>query len=122
MKKKNLIILLIIPFIISLLGIITVNVSMNFLDADITSIAWDYEDVQGFKVDQRHRLTASGVYPDNTVVGDGNNLIWSVKNKDDSDLEPHAQIIEEGGVYYLLPLSQLTGMLIKYQKLNRQRN
>jgi len=105
MKKKNLIILLIIPFIISLLGIITVNVSMNFLDADITSIAWDYEDVQGFKVDQRHRLTASGVYPDNTVVGDGNNLIWSVKNKDDSDLEPHAQIIEEGGVYYLLPLS-----------------
>ena len=105
MKKKNLIILLIIPFIISLLGIITVNVSMNFLDADITSIAWDYEDVQGFKVDQRHRLTASGVYPDNTVVGDGNNLIWSVKNKDDNDLEPHAQIIEEGGVYYLLPLS-----------------
>ena len=105
MKKKNLIILLIIPFIISLLGIITVNVSMNFLDADIASIAWDYEDVQGFKVDQRHRLTASGVYPDNTVVGDGNNLIWSVKNKDDNDLEPHAQIIEEGGVYYLLPLS-----------------
>ena len=81
MKKKNLIILLIIPFIISLLGIITVNVSMNFLDADIASIAWDYEDVQGFKVDQRHRLTASGVYPDNTVVGDGNNLIWSVKIK-----------------------------------------
>ena len=105
MKKKNLIILLIIPFIISLLGIITVNVSMNFLDADIASIAWDYEDVQGFKVDQRHRLSASGVYPDNTVVGDGNNLIWSVKNKDDNDLEPHAQIIEEGGVYYLLPLS-----------------
>ena len=105
MKKKNLIILLIIPFIISLLGIITVNVSMNFLDADIASIAWDYEDIQGFKVNEKHKLTAMGVYPDNTVVGEGNNLIWSVKNKDSNDEEEHATIIVEGDNYYLLPLS-----------------
>ena len=106
MKKKNLIILLIIPFIISLLGIITVNVSMNFLDADIASIAWDYNDVEGFKVNGKYKLEARGVYPDNTTVGEGNNLIWSVKNKDSSDTEVHAEIIQEGAYYYLLPLTE----------------
>ena len=106
MKKKNLIILLIIPFIISLLGIITVNVSMNFLDADIASIAWDYNDVEGFKVNGKYKLEAMGVYPDNTTVGEGNNLIWSVKNKDSSDTEVHAEIIQEGAYYYLLPLTE----------------
>ena len=106
MKKKNLIILLIIPFIISLLGIITVNVSMNFLDADIASIAWDYNDVEGFKVNGKYKLEASGVYPDNSVVTENVNLVWTVSNKDSSDTQVHAEVVEENGIYYLLPKTE----------------
>ena len=50
---------------------------MNFLDADIASIAWDYNDVEGFKVNGKYKLEASGVYPDNSVVSE--NVILQLK-------------------------------------------
>ena len=100
MKKRNLIILLLIPFIISLLGIVTLNVSVNFIAADIIGIKWDYKDVEGFKVGNQYRLQAYGEYPGDVVVGEGNDLIWSLKNKDESDTEVYATVYEEENGYW----------------------
>ena len=107
MKKKNLVILLLIPFIISLLGIVTINVSFNFIETDIIAIKWNYKDVEGFKIrEEPYKLTATGEKHANAILASGNDLIWKVENKDDSILQPLAEIIYEDGNYYLKPLQE----------------
>ena len=82
MKKKNLIILLLIPFLIALLGVVTLNTTFNFIDNDILSIDWDYEDVEAFKLSSELiPLNAKGVNEKNYPAGAGNALTWSIENK-----------------------------------------
>lgn len=105
MKKKNLIILLLIPFIIALLGVVTLNTTFNFIDNDIISIDWDYDDIEAFKLsDGKYRLDARGVNEKNYPAGAGNNLIWKVSNIDANDTTEYAQIIEENGKFFLKTL------------------
>ena len=107
MKKKNLVILLLIPFIISLLGIVTINVTFNFIETDIAAIKWDYDDVEGFQIRENpYKLTATGEKLSGAVLAYGNELTWKVENKDSSIEEPLAEIIYENGEYYLLPLKE----------------
>ena len=62
MKKKNLIVLLLIPFLIALLGVVTINTTFNMIDNDILSIKWDYDDMEGFQLsDTLYELKATGV-------------------------------------------------------------
>ena len=83
MKKKNLVILLLIPFIISLLGIVTINVTFNFIETDIAAIKWDYDDVEGFQIRENpYKLTATGEKLAGAVLAYGNELTWKVENKD----------------------------------------
>ena len=105
MKKKNLIILLLIPFIISLLGVVAINVTVSFIAADITGIKWDYDEVEGFKVGNEYRLYAIGEAPEGVTIGEGNDLIWSLSNKDANDTNEYAKIyLAENGYYYLKAL------------------
>lgn len=107
MKKKNLVILLLIPFIISLLGIVTINVTFNFIETDIVAIKWDYDDVEGFQIrEEPYKLTASGEKLAGAVLAYGNELTWKVENKDSSIVEPIAEIANENGEYYLVPLKE----------------
>lgn len=102
MKKKNLIILLIIPFIISLLGIVTINVSINTFYGDISSIIWDYDEVEAIKLsDENMILKATPVNSSNVALDQGNSLIWSCKNKDSSKTEPLAEIVYNNDRYEL---------------------
>ena len=102
MKKKNLIILLIIPFLISLLGIITINISINTFYGDITSIKWDYDDVEAFKLsNQKYKLNATAYNASNAPLDNGNSLIWRCENVDESIEEPVAEIVFENENYYL---------------------
>lgn len=104
MKKKNLLILLIIPFLVSTLTIVSVNVTYNLVDVDISYIEWNYEDIEAFQVSETpYPLTAVGVNQRHTDVGKGNELIWTVKNVDGSEI-PYAEIISENGRYYLKTL------------------
>ena len=83
MKKKNLIILLIIPFIISLLGIVTINVSINTFYGDITGIEWEYDDVEAFQLNgSKYSLKATPLNASNAPLDSGNGLIWMCENKD----------------------------------------
>ena len=50
MRKKNLIIILLIPFVIALLSLATVNATIAIISSDIINIKWDYEDTEAFEL------------------------------------------------------------------------
>ena len=64
MKKKNIAILLLLPFVISLLGVITVNLTFKTFENDISHIEWSYGDVEVFRIgERRYPLSATGINP-----------------------------------------------------------
>ena len=109
MKKKNLIILLLIPFIISLLGIVTINISINTFYGDISSIECDYDEIEAFelKEDKRYKLEATAKNSSNAPLDSGNTLIWTCENVDTTIEEKVAEIVydEEEESYFLNPLN-----------------
>lgn len=102
MKKKNLAIILILPFLISLLGVITVNVAFKTFNHDISAIEWSYEDIEVFKLEDgaKYPLRATPVNTSKYPLAEGNELIWSIDN------EAVAQLQEENGEYYLIPKTE----------------
>ncbi len=105
MKKKNLVILLIFPFLLSIFCTTAINTTYNAIDVDISHIEWDYNDVEPFRVtEEMQMLKASGVNQRNYKVSGKDDLVWSVKNADGSS-EPYAEIVVRGGSYYLRPIS-----------------
>ena len=69
MKKKNLIILLIIPFVIALLSIVAINATFNAFYGDLSGIDWNYKDVEGFQVSsEMYKLEAKGYASENTKL------------------------------------------------------
>lgn len=106
MKKKNLIILLIIPFVIALIGLVAVNVTFSTFYSDISAIEWDYDETEAFSKYKNHVLHARAISSDNALLDEGNQLIWRVENKDSSILDPIAEIKVEEYMTYLVPLSE----------------
>ena len=105
MKKKNLILLLLFPFVIALLGIVSINLTFNLIDNDILDIRWEYDDVEAFKVNGQYKLNATGVNQSKYPAGAGNQLVWSIQ-EDGSNEAPCAEIISDNkGNYYLKTLS-----------------
>lgn len=106
MGKKNLIILLLIPFLIALLGVMTINSTFNLIENDILSIKWDYDDVEGFKIqNELYELKATPLNLKNYPAGSGNDLIWTLKNKDNTENE-YAKIEHQDGKYYLKTINE----------------
>lgn len=106
MAKKNLIILLFIPFMIAILGVVTINTTFSFVDNDIIGIDWDYEDTEVFKVSSGlYPLNARGINQKNYPAGAGNNLVWQIRNQDLTDENVYAEIVHQDGQYYLKAIS-----------------
>ncbi len=101
--KKNLIILLIIPFLIALLGVVTINTTFNLVENDIVDIKWDYKDLEVFEKDIEYLLLAEGINEKNYPAGKGNNLVWSIKGKDPNDETIYGEIVQKNSLYYLIP-------------------
>ncbi len=99
MIKKNLIILLLIPFLIALIGAAAVKTTYKIIDNDIKDIKWKYGDVEAFKVNNSFLLEAESVA--DGEIDEENKLIWSIENKDKTDTKTHAKIRVEGDNYYL---------------------
>ena len=100
--KRNIIIILLIPFLIAILGVVTMSTTYNMVDADIVSIEWGYRDVEGFKLEKdtlRYILHAEGVNQRGTKAAN-NKLTWSVTNKNKNE-EEHATIEMKNGMSYL---------------------
>lgn len=106
MKKKNLIILLLIPFLIALLGIVTLSTTFILVENDLVGISWNYDDIEAFELrEDLYELKAEGINQKNYPAGSGNNLVWTCKNENNEE-EPHATIVKRGSKYYLQTLSE----------------
>ena len=102
MKKKNLLILLIFPFLISVFCIITVNTTYNKIDVDISYIDWDYHDMEAFQLSSgSYELKARGVNQRYYAVTGDASLTWTVQNKNGNDTDPCAEIYVSGGKSFL---------------------
>jgi len=106
-NKKTLVILLIIPFIIGLISFVSVIVLQNTVAQDISGIIWDYDEVEGFKIDENngYELKAEPVVPENVIIANGNELTWSLSNVDKSSNE-YAKIEQVEDKFTLYALSE----------------
>lgn len=104
-SKRNLVILLLIPFVISLLTFTAISMTFNLIDNDIVDIAWDYKDHEAFALSgdkTRHKLVARAINDKHYPTAQA--LKWSVENVN-KDEESHAATIEDNGNWYLNTLS-----------------
>lgn len=97
MGKKNLAILLVLPFAISLLGISVISTTFNLIDTDIIGIGWDYKDTIGIKVGLKEKLSAYGINNKNYPVTNAK-LIWKVENTNANE-ETHAEIVDDNYLF-----------------------
>jgi len=104
MKKKNLAVLCLLPFLIALLGLSTATVFFSTLAKDITGIRFDYRENEGLKVGLTLSLKAEPIYDSHYVLDKGNDLTWKESKADTSD-EDHVEITREGDNYILKALS-----------------
>lgn len=104
--KKNLAVLLVLPFLLSILSIFVVRLTVPLIENDITRIEWEYDDYEFYCLKQdKYRLNASGHTADERPPAEGNDLIWQVENVN-KDEAAHAEIRQEGKDFYLIPLSE----------------
>ena len=104
-SKKNLVILLIVPFVVSLLTFQAISMTFNLIDNDIIAINWNYDDNEAFTLSgdkTKHKLTAVAINDRNYPTGQS--LRWDVYNADGAS-ENHAEIYRENGNSYLHTLS-----------------
>lgn len=103
MKKRTLIILLIIPFIISLLTFVSIKILDNAVAVDILGISWKYDQNEGFKIqEEKYSLEAEPIVDSTKILANGNNLVWHAENNDAECVE----IVEENDKYYLKALKE----------------
>ena len=108
MKKKTLIVLLIIPFIIGLISFVSVVLLNITVASDISGITWAYNDgTEGFKLDKTgtkpYKLEAEPVFDsESLILAPGNDLVWYVlEGKDVVEIKKG-----EDGSYYLYTLKE----------------
>lgn len=105
-SKKNLAVLLIMPFAISMLSFSAISLTFNLIDNDIVSIDWDYKDHEAFALSgsaTKYLLTARAINDRNYPTGQ--TLKWNVYNVN-SEEDNHALIYVSGANSYLNTLSE----------------
>ncbi|MCQ2772313.1 MAG: hypothetical protein MJ238_03445 [Bacilli bacterium] len=99
MGKRNVIILLLMPFVIALACLTSISITFNLIDTDIIGIAWNYAASEAFKISTTpYKLEAYGQNQKNYPVMNAN-LQWSVANKDPEDTVEHARIVDSNKLY-----------------------
>ena len=105
MSKKSLAILLLLPFIISILFFVTSSFLFTTISGDITNIVWEYKNQESFSVTtEKVKLEATPILANNQEDVDAT-LVWSVVNVN-PDEENHARIEIIDDVSYLVFLSE----------------
>lgn len=85
MKKRTLAILLIIPFVISLLTFVSIKILDNAVAVDILGIMWNYDENEGFKIrDEGYKLEAEAIVDQDKILANGNNLVWFANENDNN--------------------------------------
>lgn len=98
MKKKTLVILLIIPFVIALLTFVSFVALTNNVGID-PRIVWNYRENEGFKTNGEYKLEASLEYDPTQFLKPGSDtLVWEIQSEEDPDV---CKIEKKGDDYYL---------------------
>lgn len=99
MRKKAIAILLLIPFVVSVLAFVTSTHIIRLIETDITGINWTYRSNEGFLLDNGAvKLEAEPVYNEKFPLSDGNNLTF--KTDGESDV---ATVEQRGEDFYFIP-------------------
>jgi hypothetical protein len=106
MKKGNLAVLCLSPFLLALIGLATISSVFNAFSKDITGIKWNYKDYEGLKDGVSMTLKADPIYDSQYVLDKGNNLVWSIANVDKTDTTVHASLIDDGTNYTVSGVSE----------------
>lgn len=105
MKKKTLIILLIIPFVIALLTFVSVVALTNTVGAD-PIIIWNYRASEGFKINGEYKLEATLEYDENQLLKPGSDtLVWEFQG----EVNPNVATISKKDDGYYLETGNETG-------------
>lgn len=103
MNKKNVIILLLMPFVIALACLTSISITFNLIDTDIIGISWDYSQNEAYKVsDTPYSLSAMGQNQKNYPVLNSS-LTWEVRNSDNEDNETYAKIVDSNKLLAIKP-------------------
>lgn len=99
MKKKALILLLIIPFFISILAFVTSSFFIRGVEVDIISISFDeYSNNQAFLLSEKEVKLKVNINQDpNYPLSEGNDLVFSSSNEDVTYID-----VREDGAYLIL--------------------
>lgn len=88
MKKKTLAVLLVIPFVVSLLTFVSVKILNDQVAVDIKDIKWKYRKNEGFKVDDTgYKLEAEPVIDETKILSPGNDLLFTIPEVDFARIE-----------------------------------
>ena len=104
MSKKSLAILLLLPFLLSILFFVTSSFLFTKIEGDITNILWNYKNQEAFSLTRKRvRLEATPILADRQEDVDAT-LLWKVQNLI-SEEEEHAKIEVIDGDSFLVFLS-----------------
>ena len=117
MKKKTLVILLIIPFVIALLTFVSVVALTNNVGVD-PRIIWNYRENEGFKTNSEYKLEATLEYDESQLLKPGSDtLVWEIQGESDPDV---ASIEVKENTYYLETGSETGQVVIVCRTENRR--
>ena len=117
MKKKTLVILLIIPFVIALLTFVSVVALTNNVGVD-PRIIWNYRENEGFKTNGEYKLEATLEYDKSQLLKPGSDtLVWEIQGESDPDV---ASIEIKDNAYYLETGSETGQVVIVCRTENRR--
>ena len=117
MKKKTLVILLIIPFVIALLTFVSVVALTNNVGVD-PRIIWNYRENEGFKTNGEYKLEATLEYDETQLLKPGSDtLVWEIQGESDPDV---ASIEIKDNAYYLETGSETGQVVIVCRTENRR--
>ena len=117
MKKKTLVILLIIPFVIALLTFVSVVALTNNVGVD-PRIIWNYRENEGFKTNGEYKLEATLEYDETQLLKPGSDtLVWEFQGEVDPNI---AKISQKDDGYYLETGSKTGEAIIVCRTENRR--
>ncbi len=120
--KKTLGVLLVIPFAVAVLGFVNIAVMHNAIQVDISGIAWDYSDAEGFKIDDGElQLEATPIFDPSYSLAEGNDLVWSCSSLEEG--KKPFEVENRDGTFYLTPLEEgLSTVTCQNEKGNVRRS
>ena len=105
-SKRNLVVLLIMPFVVALLSFNALKTTFNLIENDIIGISWDYDDNEMFILsNDKYKYPLEAKALSDSRYETISKLNWSVQNTDGVGIA-HAEIINENGKNYLHTLSE----------------